>query len=68
MGFNTRYKEYDISLTFSPNLFQIISIRDGKVVKNIDIPQILVDTDVFKDGNIDANKLIYCNFIRCFIL
>lgn len=58
VGFNTRFKDYDISLMLSPNLFQIISIRDGKVVKNIDIPQILVDTDVFKDGNIDANKLI----------
>ena len=58
VGFNTRFKDYDISLMISPNLFQIISIRDGKVVKNIDIPQILVDTDVFKDGNIDVNKLI----------
>lgn len=58
VGFNTRFKDYDISLMLSPNLFQIISIRDGKVVKNIDTPQILVDTDVFKDGNIDANKLI----------
>lgn len=58
VGFNTRFKDYDISLMLSPNLFQIISIKDGKVVKNIDIPQILVDTDVFKDGNIDANKII----------
>lgn len=70
VGFNTRFKDYDISLMLSPNLFQIISIKDGKVVKNIDIPQILVDTDVFKDGNIDANKIIedfiddviYCNY------
>ena len=36
VGFNTRFKDYDISLMLSPNLFQIISIKDGKVVKNIE--------------------------------
>lgn len=56
--FNTKYKDYNISLMIKPNSFHVVSIKNGNIVKDKNMPQILVDTDVFKDGNIERNKLI----------
>lgn len=58
VGFNSTYKNYILSLNISPNIFQVIEVRNGEVIKSNSIAQVLVDSDVFIENNISSSSII----------
>lgn len=58
VGFSSIHNEYGISLIISPNVFQVVNIVDGNVTRSINIPQILIDTDIFIEKYTNSSKIL----------
>lgn len=68
---------YKVMVNIRPNLFQIMELENNKIKRNEKMEQVLIDSDVFKEGNcnasianefiqnaIDINKINIENFIK----
>lgn len=57
VSFSFNCEDYKILMNIKPNTLKITEIENNTVKRNETKYQVLIDSDVFEDGNIEADKL-----------
>lgn len=50
--------KYVINLNITPNNFKVVEIENGVVTRDIDKSQVLIDSDIYREGEISREELI----------
>lgn len=58
VNFSAIHNDYIVSLAINPHQFNVIEYQDGQLIRNVNESQVLIDTDIFIEKQVESSKVI----------